>query len=235
MTKLEKTLLVATGTLVFGGFFLFSGGYLTFEFPFSFAFGPQVTISRNPDSPSGFFGSNQYESMVVYDVKVKGLKKSPAELQKMPIKVVLNPKASQNNNGLRDFRLVYRFCMPTPTTYGYSGLYGFTHEGCFTYSSFPSSIQQSDRNTTLIFTPSWNFYYNASYSTVTLYGAMAYTRVPQSKSPQKIRAEVVEKGVIFETWRAKAKNGAQIPVNFGQSNGNWLQVRSGYGYPLILK
>ena len=235
MTKREKLFLVVIGVLVFGGFFLFSGGYLTFEFPFSFAFGPQVVISRNQDSPKGFFGSNQYQPLAVYNVKVKGLKKSSAELQKISVKVALDPRASQNNNGLRNFYLMYRFCMPMPTTYGYGGLYGFTHDGCFVRSASPSSIQQNARGTTLVFTPNWNFFYNASYSAITLYGTVAYTQAPQSKSPQKVRAEIMKEGVVFETWRGKAKNGARIPVNFGQPNGNWLEVRSGYGYPLILK
>lgn len=235
MTKLEKILLILLGIFFSGAFFLFTSGYLTFEFPFSLALGPQVTIAKNQDSPKGFWGSNQHQPLVVYNVKVKGLKKSSAELQKIPIKVVLDPKASQDNNGLRNFYLMYRFCMPMPTTYGYGGLYGFTHDGCFVRSAPPSSIQQSARGATLIFKPNWNFFHNASYAAITLYGTMAYTQASQSKSLQKVRAEIMKEEVVFETWRGKAKNGAKIPVNFGQSNGNWLQVRPGYGYPLILK
>ena len=135
----------------------------------------------------------------------------------------LNPQASQQNNGLRDFLLSYYYCRPYHA-YGYGFIYGYQGQECQNFIAYPSSIENAAGKSEVAFETRWPVFSDVTVARLNLSAAMTYTGNVSSSPPQKVIVSLRSASVGYTAY-----------VQSGSVTGNWLTINYGYGYPLRRK
>ncbi|MSR76508.1 MAG: hypothetical protein EXS68_02855 [Candidatus Ryanbacteria bacterium] len=205
--------------------FLLGSGYVTFAFPFSFAVTPYVKIGINEDkAPVPVFGGYN-TTLGVFDVYSK-FASERLDLKQIEFKVRLVPKASQDNNGLRNITLNYWSCRPSK-----GPSYGYSQQTCQYLYKSPVSVRSVAENTIVTFADmNLPVYSSATRQGFTLNANMAFTgRMSVGNRTPEISVRINEAKEVLIT-----EPGSNTPINtrFGKRESAWLRILAGYGYPM---
>ena len=226
LKKRQRDLMIGVGAVIIVAVaFLLGSGYVTFAFPLSFAVNPYVKIGLNEQkTPLPVFGGYN-TTLGVFDVYSK-FAPNVLELKQVEFKVRLVPKASQDNNGLRNFTLNYWSCHPA------SGpSYGYSQQTCRYHYKQPVSVRSVAENTIVTFADmNLPVYNNATNQGFVLNANMAFTgRMSVGNRTPEVSVRINESKEVLVT--APGSN-APISIRYGKRDGSWLRILAGYGYPL---
>ena len=136
----------------------------------------------------------------------------PAYIQKISLLTQLQPQATQQNNGLRDFGLNYSYCGQ--------------NQNCQNFFAYPTSVETSALGSLVRFEPNWPVPPDPSRGTGKLffYGEIAKTGAATSSISNRIQAVIQGAAIGYTAYTLTRPAPA-----------NWMTILPGYGYPLRRK
>jgi|GEM_PF-4005066 len=225
LKKRQRDLMIGVGAVIIVVVaFLLGSGYVTFAFPFSFAVKPYVKISVNEAKTLPVFGGYN-TTLGLFDIYSK-FAPDRTELKQIEFKVRLVPKASQEENGLRNFSLNYWSCRPSK-----GPSYGYSQQNCEYYYKQPVSVRSVAEYTIVTFSDmQLPVYSAATQQGFGLYGSIARTgRVAVGNRTPEVSVRIHDAKEVLVT---AAGSNTPINVRYGKRDGGWLKILAGYGYPL---
>ncbi len=225
LKKHKRDLIIGIGAVIIVAVaFSVASGYVKFTLPFSFAVNPYVKIGISDMPVYPYFGGVN-STLGVFDVYSK-FAPNLVTLKQIEFKVKLSQKASQDQNGLRNFSLSYWSCRKSP-----GPSYGYDQKSCASAYAYPVSVRSTAGYSIITFSGmNLPIASDASSQGFMLRANMAYTgRLAVGNRAQEISVSINDPKEILIT---SPSSDTPMQVRLGKPTGSWLKIFSGYGYPL---
>ena len=229
--------LVAVGVVLVGGSFLFASSDFTYSAKAllaaasnAFSTNPSITISRSPNSPSGYINPGRMQALAVFDVKAR-YTKQVAFIRSLSVVIFVSDPAKKL--GLSRYVLDYHYCLSKGDVYGYGYSYDDSGLFCRNITAPASSISTENSGNTLnlVFSGQLPVYPNQVSSEITV------SAFPQYRAPDQTGHEIAEVqanvngGAGFMVSQMSQNASAINPeVNVYLATGVVLYVSPHYGY-----
>ena len=241
----KAALAVVGAGAVIGGAFVFASGEMIFSSDSLFAAvfnslssKPAIVVSKSGQSPSASIKTGAVVPLAVFDVATKNVT-FWTTLRSSTYKVEISGSAASTLK-LSDFKIVYRYCMPSSPTYGY----GYRGGNCGTKELSVNNVQHNGNTYTIFANGDTRLYPGAVNGQVTVSAKAQYTLGGTASSMAQVRVSMVSASASGD--QCKAYSLSKYPKTYGYSgcvplaasmnsaSANTISVQRSYGYGYCL-